>query len=187
MRNSTLLVFSIIKNVDDFVKKGKDQDLFKLSHIMRFKKSAKFYADNSKRMYSDIENGYYTVQQLAVFLLYRYMIDGKSVKLYGVKPEHVQEVAKMFTTKKLKEDLKLISTIHKEMKFKGIQDYFKMKEDGTNIAYVLTKNGRISPVFFIRNLDKALTNNREDGIINTDYEQFIRIAKKIKKTLKGGS
>lgn len=186
MINSTLMVFSVLLNINEFIKKKKDIDLFKKSHIIRFQKSSKYITENSKKFYNDIENGYYTLKELAIFLLYKHMMN-ESINLYNVKPNTIIEVMKLFTTKKLKEDLKLLSVIHKELKFKEMKDYFEIKEDGTNIAYMLTKKSKISPIFFIRNVENVLTNIDENDIIKcNEYKQFEKIAKKIKETLKGG-
>jgi len=187
MESSTWMVYSVIRNVYTFVQKEKDIDLFKKVNRFNFQKAPKFFIQNAKRIYSEIENGYYTYYELAIFLLYQYMMDGK-INLYGTKQKTVKEIMKLFTIKRLNEDLKLLKQIHKELNFKkGIKEYFEIKEDGTNIAYILTKKEKISPIFFIRNFDKALTKFNENVIINVEYEQFKRIAKKIKETLKGGS
>lgn len=182
MVNSTLLVFSVLSNINDFFRKKKDIDIFKKCHIVRFKRTTKYYAENSKKLYSDLENGYFTLKELAIFLLYKNLI-GEKVNLYAIKPEHIIEVMKLFTTNKLKDDLKLLQAIYKELNFKGMVDFFDIKEDGTNIAYILTKQGKISPVFFIRNLTKDLTKYQENDIICVEFKQFIKIAMKIKETL----
>lgn len=184
MHNTTLMVFSVICNINDFMKSKKDIEIFKKSHLVRFQKSSKYIVENAKRMYSEIENGYYTLTELAVYLLYNHLM-GLKINLYKIKPEHIIEIMKLFTEKRKKEDLKLLKEIHKELEFKkGICDYFEMKEDGTNIAYVLTIKGRISPTFFIRNYENCLTRMKKDDIIySVEYEQFIKIANKIKNTL----
>ena len=189
MESSTWMVYSVIRNIFTFVQKEKDVNLFKKVNYFHFQNAPKFFIENAKRIYSEIENGYYTYHELAIFLMYQYMMDGK-IYLYGAKQKVVQEAMKLFTVKRLNEDLKLLKQIHKELKFKkGLKDYFEMKEDGTNIAYILTKKRRISPIFFIRNFDNPLTNQNENVIIdiNSEYKQFQKIAKKIKETLKGGS
>lgn len=188
MENSSWMVYSILKNINSFIKGKKDVDLFKKLHFLAYKRASKFYIENSKRIYNDIENGYYTCYDLVIFILFKYMIDEK-FSLYEIRPKEINEIMKLFTIKKLKEDLKLIKEIHKELKFKkGLKEYFEIKEDGTNIAYILTKKRRISPVFFIRNFKKVLTNREEDVIIKSkEYKQFERIAIKIKETIKGGS
>jgi len=186
MVNSTLTVFSVLSNINEFIKKKKDIDLFKKSHVIRYQRSSKYIAENSKRFYNDIENGYYTLKELAIFLLYKHMM-GETVNLYIVKPNIIIDAMKLFTTKKLKEDLKLLSAIHKELKFKEIKEYFKIKEDGTNIAYMLTRKNKISPIFYIRNFENTLTEINENDIFKSkEYEQFEKIARKIKETLKGG-
>jgi hypothetical protein len=186
MEKSTWMVYSVIRNVYTFAHKGKEIDLFKKVNYFNFQRAPKFFVENAKRIYSEIENGYYTYHELIIYLLYKYMM-GEILNLYGIKQNTVKEAMKLFTFKKLQEDLKVIKQIHKELKFKrGKKEYFEMKEDGTNIAYILTKKERISPIFFIRNFDKLLTNQNENVIINKEYEQFKRIAKKIKETLEGG-
>lgn len=188
MEKSSWMVFSVIKNVYAYIKKDKDIDIFKKVNSFQFQKCSKYFLENSKRIYNEIENGYYTFHELAVYLLYKEMMDEK-MNLYIINQKTVKEAMKLFTNKKIKEDLKLIKQIHKELDFKkGIVEYFDIKEDGTNIAYMLTKKGRISPIFFIRNFQKALTENNENVIIykSSEYEQFEKIAIKIKETLKGG-
>ena len=188
MEKSTWMVYSIISNVYTFLYKGHEIDFFKKAHIAQFKKAHKFFVVNAKRIYNDIENGYYTYHDLIVHLLFQHMM-GERMNLYRIKPKTIRETMKLFTHKQFKEDLKLLQQIHTELKFKkGIKDYFDIKEDGTNIAYILTKKRRISPIFFIRNFEKNLTNRKENVIIGVskEYEQFQRIAKKIKETLKGG-
>ena len=188
MEKSVWMIFSVIRNVYSFVNKEKNIDLFKKVNHFNFQRGSKFFIENAKRIYNDTENGYYTYHELAVYILYQFMIDRK-INLFGIKQKTVKEVMKLFTVKRLNEDLKLLKQIHKELKFKrGIKDYFEIKEDGTNIAYILTKKRKISPIFFIRNFEKALTNQNENVIINVskEYEQFKKIAKKIKETLKGG-
>jgi hypothetical protein len=187
------MVFSVIQNVFTFVRGKKDIDIFKKVNEFQFQRCSKYFIENSKKFYNDIENGYYTLHDLAIFLLYKEMIGEKMSaknKLYLINQKSVTEVMKLFTNKRLKEDLKLIKEIHKELNFKkGLKDYFEFMEDGTNIAYVLTKNGKISPIFFIRNFQKTLTESNENVIIykNNEYKQFEKIAIKIKETLTGGS
>ena len=184
-RNSTLFVFSVICNVEAFLKNGKDIDLFKNSHFKRLERASKYYTDNARKMFNEIENGYYTINELVIYLLSYAMIEPKKINLYKIKFEHIIEAMKLFTNKKKKEDLELITKIYNEIGFKkGICDFFEFKEDGTNIAYILTKNNKISPIFFIRNYENCLTKQKENDIIkDKEYERFEKIASKIKKIL----
>lgn len=186
MVNSSLSVFSLIKNVENFVK-GKDIEIFKMSNIAYFKRSRKIYIENSKRIYNDIENNYYSQLELVKYLLYRYMFE-KYVNPYSIKAKDIKETMKLFAKEKLNEDMELLKEIALEFKFKGVCNFFELKEDGTNIAYILTKNKRISPIFFIKNNNKCLTYYEKNDIIKCkDYERFERIANKIKIIFKGGS
>ena len=185
-RATLLEVFSVIGNISKFIKTGKDMDLFKKAHMVQFQRSSKYMVENAKRLQNDIANGYYSLGDLATHILYSHMMGVKRLSLYKIKSEHVIETMELFTDKRRKEDLKLLKEIHSEMGFKkGICDYFMMKEDGTNIAFILTVKGRISPTFFARNHQKCLTKLRKDDIIinNKEYEQFIKIVYQIKNIL----
>lgn len=176
------MVFSVACNCSDFIKKNKDVDLFKRSHHIRYERSSSFFKDNSKRIYNEIENCYYTLNEFAVFLLYNEIVKDK-LPINKIRSDIIIETMKLFTNKKLKEDLTLLSEIYKQLKFKSINDYFKIREDGLNIAYHLIITKKISPIFYLRNLEKALLLTEKNDIMNCELMKFIRIAEKIKNTL----
>lgn len=175
-------------NVKQFVNGKKDIDIFKLKSMSSFTNSSKYSAECAKKFNNHIQNGYYDIRDLAKFFLYEYMMTNKkNISLIKYTEKDVLEVCKLFTKKRIDQDLKLLKSVHTQLSFKKIEDYFDMKEDGTNIAYILTIQGKISPIFFIRNIEKVLTNGRKDDIIyNKEFEQFVKIAKKIKDTFNGG-
>ena len=180
MINSALMVFSIINNINDYIKKDNNIDIFKKNYIKRFENAPSYFLENSKRIYNEIENGYYTLIDLGVFLLYYNMIN-KKFTLYDVKFKNVKKVNELFSLQRLKNDLELLKNIQIELKFKNlINDIFKINEDGTSIIYHLTITEKISPVIFIRNFQYVLTNEKEDVIINNEYKRFEKIANIIK-------
>lgn len=178
--SSTLRVFSVIVNTKNFVKGKKDIDIFKLLSMNAFKKAPKFYAISSKRIYSEISNGYYNIYDLAMFLLYQYMMGKTSIKLNDVNYKNMKEFKEMLSDKRYKEDLNLLKEVYKSLKFKSMKDFFNIKEDGTNVVFELTRKNHISPRFFIKNM---LTSKEEDVTINNkDYNLFKKIANKMKET-----
>ncbi|MFW6172596.1 MAG: hypothetical protein ACOC5T_02525 [Elusimicrobiota bacterium] len=177
---STLRVFSVIVNTKNFVKGKKDIDIFKLLSMTAFRKAPKFYAISSKRIYSEISNGYYSICDLAIFLLYQYMMGKTSIKLGEVNYKNLKDFKEMISDKRYNEDLHLLREVYKSLNFKSMKEFFDIKEDGTNVVFELTKKKHISPRFFIKNM---LTKNDEyDTINNREYELFKRIANKIKET-----
>jgi hypothetical protein len=91
---------------------------------------------------------------------------------------------KNFTNKNLLINKNTIKEISQEMNFKNINEFFEIKEDGTNIIYSLTKKNLISSVFFINFCEKILTNRKENVILNKEMERFERVSVKINKLLK---
>lgn len=177
---STLRVFSVIVNTKNFVKGNKDIDILRLLSMSAFRKAPKFYAISSKRIYSEISNGYYTIYDLSIFLLYQYMMGKTSIKLGEVNQKNMKEFKEMISDKRYKEDLNLMKEIYKSLNFKSMKDFFDIKEDGTNIVFQLTRKGHISPRFFIKNM--LTKNDKNDTINNREYELFEKIANKIRET-----
>lgn len=177
---STLRVFSVIINVKSFVNSKKDKDLFRLIGMNVYKKSPKYYEIHSKRIYNEVANSYYTLKDLVTYLLYLYMIGESPVKLNRVNHKNIKEFKRWLTDKRYKEDLEIIKEVYQAANFKKINDFFTINEEGTNVIFELTKKKHISPRFFIKNLEKGLTNIREDSTISKEYETFVKIARKIK-------
>jgi hypothetical protein len=187
MNNSSWLIYSIIKNVYVFLKKDDDINLLTKCHIRNFQNASNFFREQSKRIYNEIENNYYTIYDFILVLLYQAMIYDK-IQLYEIKVNNVKNILQLFTTNQLQNDLELLKHIYQELKLKhGLLAYFEIKEDGTNIIYNLIKKQKISPILFIRNFKKFLTTGGENGIIkNTEYLQFEKIANKLQQTFQGG-
>jgi hypothetical protein len=186
MNNSSFYIFSIIRNVENFIKKNVDKDFKILVNRFMFIKARPYHIENCKRIYNEIENNYYNHDDMIFFMLYRYMMEDKC-HLGQINRKNLAEFKKLISKSKTKEDMEFLKSIYKEMEFKSLDDFFELKEDGTNVAYMLTKKGYISPVFFIKNAKKLLTNDCDHVIFKCkEYAKFERIAYKIKQIKTGG-
>jgi hypothetical protein len=182
MKNSSLLVFSVIKNVASFVK-GKDVDIFKKLHIISLQRANEYHQNNAKRIFNDIENNFYDYRGLVLYLLYNAMMD-ETITLYDIKDRNIKSVVKLFGKEQLAEDKEFIRKVNQSMNFKHISDFFRLTQEGFPVIFPLIKQKYISPVFFMKYYKKDLTTQKEDVIIlSTDYERFLRISNKIKTIL----
>lgn len=180
MNSSSLLVFSIIQNVKKFVEKEKDLDLFKMQSAVWFDKSSDFTKRHCKRIYNEIENAYYSYNDLVIFLLYELIFfDKNHVKLITEKDINI--TSKLFTEEQLEKDQEFLIQLNDKIKLTDIADYFKINRNGGNIIYeklILNKN--VSPYFYIECQNLV---SREEEKESEELKKFIRIINKIKETL----
>jgi len=134
------------------------------------------YGKIYKKIYNDIENGYYTHDDLIIFYIYK-LIFSDDVKLPEIRYKNIKEIKKLFTEKQLKIDEKFILEIKNELKINNVIGFFKINIDGENIAYNLIKNKYISPIFYLKYYKRYLTKNKENNIFRN--EDFIRFEKLI--------
>lgn len=184
--NSPRLIFSIIRNVDLWVNKDKDINLLTLVHPIHFERIKEYYKIHCNRLFNELENNYFRVKDLIVYLLYCYIFEEK-INLNDIVYKKINDVSKLFTLKQLEEDKQFIINLQKELKLKnGIQEYFTFLNDGNNIIYNLIKKKYISPIFFMKYSDKLLTKEKENNIfVSNEFKRFKKISEKIKTIIKG--
>lgn len=176
LTNSTRWVFSIIHNVKKRIKDGKTP-IYRICTTIHFNKSIEkdsYVVQCAKRIFNDIENGYYSLEDFVIALCYEY-IWNNNVNLTQIKKEKIQLIKKLFTKEQLEKDKKFILELNKRVKLKGIKEYLKVNEKGTSIIYELIKNRKISPIFFLFVKRKGLTEEKKNVILNEEYLRFIRI------------
>jgi hypothetical protein len=188
MKNTSLLVFSVINNIFKRLKKQKNitVDIFKPTNIRHYERTSDFCKDNSKRIYNELENNYYTYRDIIVYILYNYGLN-KKINWYDIKESNIIKTIKIFTKKQLQKDKDFILQINKELKFKSLLELFEIRENGTPIIYELIMKDFISPVIYVKFYEKVLTNLKKDVILKSkEYEQFEWAMNQIIKTIKGG-
>jgi len=182
MNFSTHMVYSIVTNIDSFIKTGKERAIFTKCHGQRFRNANKGIITSCKRIYNDLENHYYTYEDLAVAILHTRLLNGKCA-LGAVNQKFVLGIKKLYTNKQIQMDQEVLKGIFNALDFNNPDKFFEPQEDGTNIIYVLTKKRLISLAFSVKYLSKHLTNEQENVIFNKEFKDFVHIVTKIKSIL----
>lgn len=148
--SSVLKVFSVIFNITDLVEKNKKIDNLEKLSTFRFKKTHEYLRDKCKRVHNEIENNNYNYNDLKKFVLYQY-IWNKKLNIKIINSKNVKEVKKLFTKEYFEIDKETIIRINKEIKLKGIHDFFTIKEQlGESVLYQLIIKKYVSPLFWIK-------------------------------------
>lgn len=187
--NSSHKVFSVIKNLERFTKTKKQKEIKKskifkeviIEVYNRIQNTS--YGKTYKKVYNDIENGYYTYDDMIIYFLYKSIIN--KFKITDLTYKHIKEVRKLFTEKQAHIDLLFIINISKQLKIKSLRDFFKINVDGENIIYNLIKNKDISPIFYLQYYKKFLTNNEENNILKSnEFSHFEKLINTIFNIIK---
>lgn len=185
--NSSYLVYSIILNIQKFCLGKNIKDVFTPGSFYRKiynKRVREYFKIHYKRIYNEIENGYYNQREMALFCLYKFAIhwDTKP-NIYEINQKNISEFITSINEKGLSANTELLKMIYKEFEFKSIRDFIKVKEDGTTILYILVKNGRISVLTYLKFIKKLLTDDKENDILySVDLKRFNRISNKFYNT-----
>jgi len=185
MNLSSHLVFSIIKNTQKMIKTSKDLDVFKLVFIDWYSKSPEFIIQICKKLYNDLENGYYEPKDIAIFILYD-SIFNDVFKYSSLTKENILKVKNIFTKKQLEKDKQFILDVNKKLKLNDpLKELFEIKEDGNSIIYELIMKEYITIIFYIYFQKKVLTEIPKDVIFSTEYNKFQFVNNKIINLIKG--
>jgi hypothetical protein len=187
MLNCSFKTFSVLRNLEDLIARPKQtriKNIFEDRDMQSYDRSLNFYRLQCNRIYNEIENHYYTYKSLAIFVFYNHAFGGK-FDLNLINRKEIIKVGKLFTQKQLKKDKEYIFKLREEAKIK-LNQIYKKREGGTNILYELTIKKLISPLYYIKYLEKTLTNPKKDVILKSEeYKRFQHGIKLILKTLTG--
>jgi hypothetical protein len=180
-KNSSLKIFSIIKNINKFVNNEKDvPDFFKIQSQLWFNRSSDHLKNHCKRIYSDLESNLYKQKDLALYILYTYIFDYK-LDYSKITEKNINKVKNLFTKQRIEKDQKFILELSEKTKLSELSDYFKLNSSGSNIMYDLVIKEYISPIFYI---------DYEDCVSEIDYtkandylQNFKKIITKLKQIL----
>ena len=191
IKNSSLNILSIYYNLRKVLDKGCDEDMVDLYHIFdtdRLLQSNKFLILFAKIIYNEIENGYYTHDDM-ILLSIANRFDDKIVRIDKMEHKHIKTFRKWFCKKQLQKEMEFIKEIIKEANLKDFSELFEIRSPGQPIIYKLMKEQLISPMFYLYILlKKPLTLRENDAIFDTqeydDYQAFKWKAKYFIKTYK---
>jgi hypothetical protein len=149
-----------------------------------YNNSTKYIKTHCKRIYNEIESFHYTYNEMASLMVYQTII-GKDIDLASINNIEMNKLREILSKNTIREDEKKLETINNEVGLSGIQEYFKINEDGESLIYSLIKKGVISVYFFINYYDKILTKVDKNILFmfkgSKKYHSFIHKTKLIKK------
>ncbi len=174
--NDTVIdIFSLFYNLKNIIEKDKminDQviDGYLLSLVFnRTKEHVKY---QYKKVWNDLENGFYNYRELKLYLLYQYFI-GKKPFIAKIERDKVKEISQKFSKEQWETDKQVIKQICKRINKKNIKEFLEIKkEDETYVVHELIEKNLIGPLVFINYYDK-LENLQE----NDKLKKIIKIIK----------
>jgi hypothetical protein len=177
INNSVVQICSLILNTKSlFERNQRVKDVHRNVGTFPLDRSNDYSKRNYKRIYNDIENCFYTYDDLLAFIVLYYLWEPK-LKLNEIKDTSVKDASYIFSNKRYTDDLEIVNNALASFDTSGnIQDYnllFNTNDIGTSYAYELIIQGVISPIFFINNLAFYEKNRQEDKESNI-YRVFIK-------------
>lgn len=176
MDNSSYKIFSLFKRIPDIFA-DMNFDLYPLLENpvpkRMFDNTKPFIKNQCYRIFNEIENSYYSFDDVVNFLIYRSLWD-KSVDLPNVNDKNIEEFKLKFSIKQLTEDRRIINELNKKAGFKHISEYFVIRENGESLVYRLCMGDVVSIYFFAFFSNNDLTGVLKRGIIK---ECTVRYAK----------
>jgi len=186
MRNSSFSVFSVYQNVKSVIEKRKyNTNIEKEVYRGWYQKARPFTVNHCKRIYNDIENGYYTYDELIIYLLTKALFEDTIVGYSKIDETLIKRTMKLYSKKQLTTDKKFIKEINKDVKLNSIKDFFEINEEGENLIFTLTSKNFISPALYLKYSKKYLTMDTENTILfkNNEYQKYEKVNNLIIKYL----
>ena len=121
-----------------------------------FDNTKKFIKDQCYRIYNEIENNYYSFDDVVAYLIYE-SIWHDEVILPEVNRFTMEKFKAIFTETQLHKDRGMIKKINDEAKLKDIKEYFYIRENGESLIYRLCMKKIISAYFFAYYANCCLT------------------------------
>lgn len=170
-------VFSLFYNAKLICRSGKNINLNKPVHFLIYDRTKEYLRIKYKKVWNEIENGFYTFDQLKLYILYEYLFN-KSFGIININKEEIKNIQEVFSEKRFKTDKEILKSIKEEYKLKNIKSLFDSTEEGESVAYDLTKKKILSPMIFINCIDKLKDDNK-----NKEYIRFKNVIRIIKQEL----
>jgi len=174
MDNSSYSVFSVYQNTKVVIEKNKyNTNIMKPVFRGWFNKIRPYVLTHCKRIYNEIENGYYTYDDVVLYLLTEALFTDKIVPINYITEKNVKKTLKLYTKKRLKVDKEFIKNINEEVGLSSLKDFFEINEEGENLIFSLTSKQYISPVLYIQYGKKYLTKDSENTILKSkEYMRY---------------
>ena len=174
-------IFSVYVNCKSVCDKVKYTDLDKRVYKGRWEKSAKFITQKCTEIWNDIQNSFYSLDDVKVYILHGFLFNQK----FGWKEinnNDIKETISKYDKAQFIIDKQTILEISKKiLEIKDINDYFCVNEDGESFIYDLIINRYVNPIFYIRMIKYLDDKDYESE--NTEHRRFRFIQKVIASEL----
>jgi hypothetical protein len=175
MTNNRLL--SLLLNVQDFMV-GKEENLFRNRYFSMIPEKR---IASLNIIQTFLNNNYFTPRQLFLYILYNSIFDSKfHTKINSWDFKHIDEISKLFTRKRLDQDIGLINGLIGKSGVKNLLDTVILNSSGEMIALELMKAKYISPIFVIRFKDEIVRKSEP----SEETVRMLRIVDAIERVLK---
>jgi hypothetical protein len=181
MKSSPYAVFSLYKRVE-FIFYDHNYDMY---HTLKnpvgfhwFKQTNRYTKENCVRIFNEIESGQYALNHVAIIMAHN-SIWHSSANLGQVRSENVQKIMGLYTKIQLKKDRNMLVAINEEANLDGIEEYFRVRENGKPIIYDLIINNSISPYFYMHYRERILTPEFEHSFLFDKEKTYVTFQKKL--------
>ena len=174
IRKSDWGVYSIHQRLYNALNYSKEQDIYYLVAKKKFINAPPFVHKQCKRIINEVHNLYYSLDQIALYITYKFLIDGKIPSLYYIKEQSIRETMRLFTIKQLKQDKKFVNDVREKTSIKTKNDFIQS-------LIILTNKKYISPMYFIDFIERNLLTkrNEHDIFIEKDLKRFLFTIKQL--------
>lgn len=125
-------------------------------------------------LYNDLENHYYTYDEVLMFIIYHYMFSDKIFSYLSLNRKSIKEVTELFNNDVYEKDKSFILDLCNRLNIKNKDKLFNVSEDGRCALYDLIMKKYISPMFFIRNCKSYLTSYQNSNILlEPNFDRFV--------------
>jgi hypothetical protein len=188
MKSSIFKVFCLYKRIDYIFYKDNFEMYYTINDPLNkewFDKSSKFIKDQCARIYSEVESNHYKYDDM-IFILALESLWNSSLNLKSINYKNIEDNKELFNEKQIKKDLEVLRHAQKKLNLKYPYEYFITDETGQSIVYSLIINKAISPYFYLKYINKYLTNPSIECLFlnkNKKYRKFEGTLKIVEKLL----
>lgn len=151
--------------------------------MMSSVRGKKFISDQCKRMFNEIENGWYSHSDIIFYVLNQYML-GKKFDYGSIRAEAISETRSWYTEKQFEIDTLYMVAVQKESDISNLIDFFLPTECGEPYIYPLITQGLVKPRYYMKMKLILLTDEVENNFLfsrSDKYRRFEKISDLIRK------
>jgi hypothetical protein len=121
------------------------------SYHFKLKRTVEQIRNKAASVTSLINSSHFTLRDLELYVGYYYIYEKKEVWFSITEKKLSGFEQKYFSNDSLKRDQNLIVDVNNELKVGGVDDFFRINDEGGEChAHLLLKNKYISPMFYIK-------------------------------------